>query len=50
MITGRTRPAGARETVTAPGAGGATWWLEGFRPAPGEYEAAQRRIEAGPPT
>jgi hypothetical protein len=26
-----------------------TWWLEGFRPGPGEYDAALRRIEAGPP-
>jgi hypothetical protein len=25
------------------------WWLEGFRPAQGGYEAAQRRIAAGPP-
>jgi hypothetical protein len=24
------------------------WWLEGFRPAPGEYAAALRRIEARP--
>ncbi|MBE1537704.1 hypothetical protein [Actinomadura algeriensis] len=28
---------------------GATWRLEGHRPAPGEYAAALRRIEAGPP-
>jgi alkanesulfonate monooxygenase SsuD/methylene tetrahydromethanopterin reductase-like flavin-dependent oxidoreductase (luciferase family) len=30
-------------------ADGATWWLEGFRPGPGEYEAAMRRADAGPP-
>jgi alkanesulfonate monooxygenase SsuD/methylene tetrahydromethanopterin reductase-like flavin-dependent oxidoreductase (luciferase family) len=52
VITGRTPPdeqARARETVAALAAAGATWWLEGFRPSPGEYEAAWRRIEAGPP-
>ncbi|MBL7493605.1 LLM class flavin-dependent oxidoreductase [Frankia sp. AgB1.9] len=51
VITGRTRPdqpAEARETVESIGAAGATWWLEGFRPAPDEYAAALRRIEAGP--
>nr|MDT0664706.1 LLM class flavin-dependent oxidoreductase [Micromonospora sp. DSM 115978] len=52
VITGSTpadRPAQARETVAAVGAAGATWWIEGFRPQPGEYEAALRRVEAGPP-
>ena len=52
VITGRTRtgqPAEARQAVAAIAAAGATWWLEGFRPSPGEYEAAQSRIEAGPP-
>lgn len=52
VMTGRTRPdqpAAARETVEAIAAAGATWWLEGFRPQPGEYDAALRRIEAGPP-
>ena len=51
VITGRTRPdqpAEARETIESIGAAGATWWLEGFRPAPDEYAAALRRIEAGP--
>jgi alkanesulfonate monooxygenase SsuD/methylene tetrahydromethanopterin reductase-like flavin-dependent oxidoreductase (luciferase family) len=49
VITGRTQPADAKETVTALAAAGATWWLEGFRPSPGEFEAARQRIEAGPP-
>ncbi|HSA52975.1 MAG TPA: LLM class flavin-dependent oxidoreductase [Yinghuangia sp.] len=52
VITGRTEagePGAAHEVVAAIGAAGATWWLEGFRPAPGEYDAALRRIEAGPP-
>ncbi|ABW11002.1 luciferase family protein [Parafrankia sp. EAN1pec] len=52
VITGRTgpdEPGAARETVESIAAAGATWWLEGFRPAPGEYAAALRRIEAGPP-
>jgi alkanesulfonate monooxygenase SsuD/methylene tetrahydromethanopterin reductase-like flavin-dependent oxidoreductase (luciferase family) len=49
VITGRTQLADAKETVTALAAAGATWWLEGFRPSPGEYGAALRRIEAGPP-
>ncbi|TDC97804.1 LLM class flavin-dependent oxidoreductase [Actinomadura sp. 7K507] len=52
VITGRTpaeRPGEARTTVEAIGAAGATWWLEGFRPQPGEYGDALRRIEAGPP-
>ena len=52
VITGSTpadQPAAARETVEAVGAAGATWWVEGFRPQPGEYDTALRRIEAGPP-
>ena len=49
VITGRTQVADGKETVTALAAAGATWWLEGFRPSPGEYGAAHRRIEAGPP-
>jgi alkanesulfonate monooxygenase SsuD/methylene tetrahydromethanopterin reductase-like flavin-dependent oxidoreductase (luciferase family) len=52
VITGRTppnEPGAARETVEPIAAAGATWWLEGFRPQPGEHEAARRRIEAGPP-
>ena len=54
VITGRTRLSGAneieaKETVAALAAAGATWWLEGFRPSQGEYGAALRRIEAGPP-
>ncbi|MEU5881443.1 LLM class flavin-dependent oxidoreductase [Spirillospora sp. NPDC047279] len=52
VITGRTpadRPDEARETAGAIAAAGATWWLEGFRPVPGEHDAALRRIEAGPP-
>jgi alkanesulfonate monooxygenase SsuD/methylene tetrahydromethanopterin reductase-like flavin-dependent oxidoreductase (luciferase family) len=49
VITGRTQAADAKETVAALAAAGATWWLEGFRPSQGEYEAALRRIEAGPP-
>ena len=52
VITGRTSPdqrAAARETVEPIAAAGATWWLEGFRPQAGEYAAALRRIEAGPP-
>lgn len=52
VITGRTlatEPAAARETTAAIAAAGATWWVEGFRPGPGEYAAALRRIEAGPP-
>jgi alkanesulfonate monooxygenase SsuD/methylene tetrahydromethanopterin reductase-like flavin-dependent oxidoreductase (luciferase family) len=52
VITGRTRPeepTAARETVESFAAAGATWWLEGFRPQPGEHDAAVRRIEAGPP-
>ena len=52
VITGRTQPSepgAVRETVEAIAAAGATWWLEGFRPGPGEYEAALRRVDAGPP-
>jgi hypothetical protein len=51
VITGRTHaeePAAARATIESIEAAGATWWLEGFRPAVGEYDAAPRRIEAGP--
>jgi alkanesulfonate monooxygenase SsuD/methylene tetrahydromethanopterin reductase-like flavin-dependent oxidoreductase (luciferase family) len=53
VITGRTRPdqpSAAREVTGAIAAAGATWWLEGFRPQPGERDAAVRRIEAGPPS
>ena len=62
VITGRTQPSepgAAREpaglcqqveTVAAIEAAGATWWLEGFRPGAGEYQAAVRRVEAGPPS
>lgn len=52
VITGRTdagKPEAAVEEVGLIAEAGATWWLEGFRPAPGEYDAALRRIEAGPP-
>ncbi|WP_007517907.1 LLM class flavin-dependent oxidoreductase [Pseudofrankia saprophytica] len=51
VITGRTaeQPAAARAAVEPIAAAGATWWLEGFRPEPGGYDAALRRIEAGPP-
>jgi hypothetical protein len=52
VITGRTpdaEPDAARDTAGAIAAAGATWWVEGFRPGPGEYEAALRRVEAGPP-
>ena len=52
VITGRTPPdrlAEAQEVTGAIAAAGATWWLEGFRPQPGEQAAALRRIEAGPP-
>lgn len=52
VITGRTpaeRPTAARQAVEPIAAAGATWWLEGFRPQPGQYAAALRRIEAGPP-
>ena len=52
VITGRTQPAepdAARETAGSIAAAGATWWLEGFRPGPGEYAAALRRVDAGPP-
>jgi alkanesulfonate monooxygenase SsuD/methylene tetrahydromethanopterin reductase-like flavin-dependent oxidoreductase (luciferase family) len=53
VITGRTdagSPRVAAQTVAEIAAAGATWWLEGFRPAPGEYELARKRIEAGPPS
>ena len=39
----------ARQVTTLDRLSGATWWLEGFRPRPGEQDAARRRIEAGPP-
>jgi alkanesulfonate monooxygenase SsuD/methylene tetrahydromethanopterin reductase-like flavin-dependent oxidoreductase (luciferase family) len=41
-------PAGT-EKVAEMQAAGATWWLEGYLPNEGEYGAALRRIEAGPP-
>jgi alkanesulfonate monooxygenase SsuD/methylene tetrahydromethanopterin reductase-like flavin-dependent oxidoreductase (luciferase family) len=53
VITGRTQPdqpSAAREVTGAIAAAGATWWLEGFRPQPGERDAARRRIEVGPPS
>jgi hypothetical protein len=53
VITGRTEvdePAAARDRVKPIEAAGATWWLEGFRPQPGDFDAALRRIEAGPAT
>jgi alkanesulfonate monooxygenase SsuD/methylene tetrahydromethanopterin reductase-like flavin-dependent oxidoreductase (luciferase family) len=49
VITGRTRPEAAADTTGAIAAAGATWWLEGFRPQPGELDAALWRIESGPP-
>ncbi|WP_280249777.1 LLM class flavin-dependent oxidoreductase [Nocardia abscessus] len=52
VITGRTpadRPGTASATVEAIAAAGATWWLEGFHPGPGEYVQALRRVTAGPP-
>ncbi|UGQ14724.1 LLM class flavin-dependent oxidoreductase [Yinghuangia sp. ASG 101] len=52
VITGRTdarEPDAAAAEVRRIAEAGATWWLEGFRPAPGEYDAALRRVEAGPP-
>ncbi|MFB9318154.1 LLM class flavin-dependent oxidoreductase [Cryptosporangium minutisporangium] len=51
VVTGRTpdeQPA-ARDLVEPIAEAGATWWLEGFRPVPGERETALRRIDAGPP-
>ncbi|WP_460303939.1 LLM class flavin-dependent oxidoreductase [Actinocorallia aurea] len=51
VITGRTpadAAARASASVAAIEAAGATWWLEGFRPGPGEYAAAVARAEAGP--
>jgi alkanesulfonate monooxygenase SsuD/methylene tetrahydromethanopterin reductase-like flavin-dependent oxidoreductase (luciferase family) len=52
VITGRTsaeEKAAAIDLVGSIQAAGATWWLEGFRPRPGEYAAALSRIAAGPP-
>jgi alkanesulfonate monooxygenase SsuD/methylene tetrahydromethanopterin reductase-like flavin-dependent oxidoreductase (luciferase family) len=52
VITGRTAAgdqAAAADQAGQVEAAGATWWLEGFRPGPGEYAAALERIEAGPP-
>jgi alkanesulfonate monooxygenase SsuD/methylene tetrahydromethanopterin reductase-like flavin-dependent oxidoreductase (luciferase family) len=49
VITGRTQPVDAAARIEPLAAAGATWWLEGFRPQPGEHAAALRRIEAGPP-
>lgn len=52
VMTGQSRQessAEARDVVGSLAAAGATWWVEGFFPAPGEYAAAVRRIEAGPP-
>jgi indolepyruvate ferredoxin oxidoreductase len=40
-------PSGLHVPVDLPD--GATRWLEGFRPQPGEYGTALRRIMAGPP-
>ncbi|MGK8488466.1 LLM class flavin-dependent oxidoreductase [Nocardia asiatica] len=51
-FTGRTpvgQPDAAAATVDAIAAAGATWWLEGFHPGPGQYEEALRRVTAGPP-
>jgi hypothetical protein len=52
VITGSTPPDDperARDAVGPIAAAGATWWLEGFRPQPGDLDAALRRVEAGPP-
>jgi alkanesulfonate monooxygenase SsuD/methylene tetrahydromethanopterin reductase-like flavin-dependent oxidoreductase (luciferase family) len=51
VAVGGTEPGdpGAVEKVAEMAAAGATWWLEGYVPVEGEYEAALRRIEAGPP-
>jgi hypothetical protein len=52
VITGQApalEPARAADHAASMAAAGATWWLEGFRPRPGEHDAALRRIEAGPP-
>lgn len=52
VVTGRTpadRSAETVDKVAAVAAAGATWWLEGFHPGPGEYEQALRRVETGPP-
>jgi alkanesulfonate monooxygenase SsuD/methylene tetrahydromethanopterin reductase-like flavin-dependent oxidoreductase (luciferase family) len=51
VAVGGTRPgdpAGVAK-VAEMQAAGATWWLEGYEPDEGEYAAALRRIEAGPP-
>jgi hypothetical protein len=52
QVAGRARHAedAAGETVAAIEAAGATWRREGFRPGAGEYQAAVRRVEAGPPS
>ena len=49
VLTGRTEPGSALETVRPLEEAGGTWWLEGFFPGEGQYGAAMRRIEAGPP-
>jgi alkanesulfonate monooxygenase SsuD/methylene tetrahydromethanopterin reductase-like flavin-dependent oxidoreductase (luciferase family) len=51
VAVGGTEPGdpAAVERVAEMQAAGATWWLEGFMPKEGEYEAVLRRIEAGPP-
>ena len=49
MGAGLRAAAEALDTVGAIAAAGVTWWLEGFRPQPGEHDAARDRIEAGPP-
>lgn len=52
VITGRTSPdrsAAELANIAEIEAAGATWWLEGFYPAPGEYAAALRTAEVGPP-
>ncbi|MFC3962285.1 LLM class flavin-dependent oxidoreductase [Nocardia jiangsuensis] len=47
--TGGTEPRRDADTTAAVEEAGATWWLEGFGPGPGEFERARRRIAAGPP-
>lgn len=52
VVTGSTdgaEPRRAADTTAAVEEAGATWWLEGFGPGPGEFERARRRIAAGPP-
>ncbi|MFC8043800.1 LLM class flavin-dependent oxidoreductase [Nocardia sp. NPDC057353] len=52
VVTGSTdgaEPRRAADTTAAVEEAGATWWLEGFGPGPGEFERARRRIGAGPP-